>query len=115
HAFAVLGDVLTDLGDFAGLEPLLREQLRISRLRLASDDPELAAVIAQLISALLGEKKFAEAEPLACECLTIREKKLPDDWRNFNARSMLGGALLGQKNYAEAESLMLSGYQGMKQ
>jgi len=115
HAFAVLGDVLTDLGDFAGLEPLLREQLRISRLRLASDDPELAAVIAQLISALLEEKKFAEAEPLACECLTIREKKLPDDWRNFNARSMLGGALLGQKNYAEAESLLLSGYQGMKQ
>ena len=66
-------------------------------------------------SALLAEGKFAEAEPPASECLTIREQKLPDDWRTFNARSMLGGSLLGQKKYAEAEPLLLSGYEGMKQ
>jgi hypothetical protein len=29
--------------------------------------------------------------------------------------SMLGGALLGQKKYAAAESLLLKGYEGMKQ
>ena len=28
---------------------------------------------------------------------------------------MLGGSLLGQKKYAEAESLLLAGYEGMKQ
>ncbi len=53
--------------------------------------------------------------PLARECLAIREQQLPDDWRTFNARNLLGGSLLGQKKYAEAEPLLLSGYQGMKQ
>jgi eukaryotic-like serine/threonine-protein kinase len=79
------------------------------------DQPDLAAVTAQLTKALLEEKKFTQAEPMARECLAIREKKLPDDWRTFNARSMLGGSLLGQKKYADAEPLLLSGYEGMKQ
>jgi len=111
HAFGVLGDVLTDLEDFLGLEALLHEQL----LSLPSEHPAMADVIAQLTTTLLREKKFAEAEPLARECLTIREKKLPNDWRTFNARSLLGGSLLGQEKYAEAEPLLLSGYEGMKQ
>jgi hypothetical protein len=48
------------------------------------------------------------------ECLALREKRQPDDWRTFNTRSMLGGALLGQKKYADAEPLLLAGYEGMK-
>jgi serine/threonine protein kinase/tetratricopeptide (TPR) repeat protein len=115
HAFAVLQNVLTDLGDFGGIEVLRCEQLEALRRRLATDDPELASVIVELASALLEEKKFTEAEPLARECLAIREKKLPDDWRTFNARSMLGATLLGQKKYAEAEAFLLSGYEGVKQ
>jgi tetratricopeptide (TPR) repeat protein len=75
------------------------------------DDGELA----QLAMLRLREGKFAEAEGPARECLAIRENKLPDDWRTFNARSMLGGSLLGQKKYAEAEALLLSGYEGVKQ
>jgi serine/threonine protein kinase len=71
--------------------------------------------LAMLANARLSEGKFAEAEGPARECLTIREIQIPDDWRTFNARSMLGGSLLGQKNYAEAEPLLLSGYEGMKQ
>jgi hypothetical protein len=47
-------------------------------------------------------------------CLAIREKKLPDDWRRFNAQSLLGGSLLGQQKYAEAEPLLVQGYEGMK-
>jgi 2-keto-3-deoxy-galactonokinase len=68
-----------------------------------------------LTLALLVEEKFAEAEPLARECLEIREKKLLGDWRTFNARSMLGGSLLGQKKYAAAEPLLVSGWEGMQQ
>ena len=64
---------------------------------------------------LLAAGKFGEAEPLARECLAIREMEIPDDWRTFNTRSMLGGSLLGQMKYAEAEPLLLSGYEGMKQ
>ena len=29
--------------------------------------------------------------------------------------SQLGGALLGQKNYAEAESMLVKGYEGMRE
>jgi hypothetical protein len=115
HAFVVLGDVLKDLRDLPGLETVLAEQLQALRPQLGSDTPELAAVIAQLTTTLLEEKQFARAEPLARECLAIREVKLPGDWRAFNARSMLGGALLGQEKHAQAEPLLLSGYEGMKE
>jgi tetratricopeptide (TPR) repeat protein len=71
--------------------------------------------LAELTKDRLVEGKYAEAEGPARECLAIREREIPDDWRTFNARSMLGGALLGQKKYAEAEPLLLSGYEGMKQ
>jgi serine/threonine protein kinase/tetratricopeptide (TPR) repeat protein len=75
------------------------------------DDGELA----QLAMARLREGKFAEAEPIARECLRLREIQIPDNWRTFNAKSMLGGSLLGQEKYTEAESLLLTGYEGMKQ
>ena len=59
--------------------------------------------------------QWARAEPLLRECLAIREKVEAGDWRTFNTKSMLGGALLGQKKYVDAESLLLVGYQGMKE
>jgi serine/threonine protein kinase len=71
--------------------------------------------LAQSAKVLLDAGRFAEAEPLARECLALREKEIPDDWRTFNARSMLGGCLLGQKKYAEAEPLLISGYEGLRQ
>src|SRR5262249_52026322 len=64
---------------------------------------------------LLQQKKHADAEPLLRECLAIRTKHIPDDWRTFNARSMLGASLAGQKKYAEAEPLLVQGYEGMQQ
>ena len=38
----------------------------------------------------------------------------PDDWRRFDAMSLLGGSLLGQGRYAEAEPLIVQVYEGMK-
>ncbi|MGA2748959.1 MAG: serine/threonine-protein kinase, partial [Verrucomicrobiota bacterium] len=63
----------------------------------------------------LVEGKYAEAESLARECLAVREIVIPDDWRTFNARSLLGGSLLEQRKYQAAEPLLLSGYEGLKQ
>ena len=60
------------------------------------------------------ERLFTEADPLLRELLAIREKTVPDDWRTFNTRRMLGSALLGQKRYADAEPQLLKGYEGMK-
>jgi tetratricopeptide (TPR) repeat protein len=114
-AFAALGDVLTDLGDTAAVETLDAQQLQYLHTSLPPDDPELANALAMLTLERLDHRRWAEAEKIVRECLAIREKKLPDDWRTFNARSMLGGALLGQKKCAEAEPLLLSGYEGLKQ
>ena len=88
-----------------------------SRLKLYESNSPYRddGALAVLANALLHEGKFAEAEGPAQECLTIREIQIPDDWRTFNARSMLGGSLLGQKRYVEAEPLLLAGYEGMKQ
>jgi tetratricopeptide (TPR) repeat protein len=68
-----------------------------------------------LTSILLAEKKFAEAEPPARECLALCETNLPNDRLTFNARSMLGDSLLAQKKYADAEPLLLSAYESTKQ
>ena len=71
--------------------------------------------LAENVLALLQAGKFAEAEPPARDCLRLREKLMPDDWRTFNAQSLLGGSLLGQKKYAEAAPLLLSGCEGLIQ
>jgi hypothetical protein len=61
-----------------------------------------------------AQSRPADAEPILRQCLSAREKKEPDAWYTFNAKSMLGGALLGQKKYAEAAPLLLAGYKEMK-
>ena len=35
----------------------------------------------------MDHKQYAEAEPLIRECLAIRERVLPDDWRTFNTKA----------------------------
>jgi serine/threonine protein kinase len=82
---------------------------------LPVDHPDRAVALARLGKLLLQFGQPAEAEPLLRECLAIREKKMPDDFRRFNAVSLLGASLLGQQRYAEAEPLLLQGYAGLKQ
>jgi len=94
---------------------LVREVLADARTQLPGESSELAGLLAMVTLPLLQAKAFAEAEPLLRECLAIRAKNEPEDWRTFNTKSMLGGALLGQKKYAEAEPLLRGGYEGMKQ
>ena len=72
-----------------------------------------AGALAQLGGLLVRHGKWSEAEP-SSGMPAIREKKQPDVWTTFNARSMLGGSLLGQGKHAEAEPLILSGYKGLK-
>jgi tetratricopeptide (TPR) repeat protein len=51
---------------------------------------------------------------LLLQCLTTRERTMPDSWLTFRSKSLLGGALLDLKEYADAERLLLAGYEGMK-
>jgi tetratricopeptide (TPR) repeat protein len=107
-------DAYARAGENPKLANLVQEVLPAARKALPADSPQLAGLLAQGGMALLNLKKWAEAEPLLRECLTIREKTQPDIWATFNAKSMLGGVMLGQKKYAEAEPLLLAGYEGMK-
>jgi hypothetical protein len=59
--------------------------------------------------------KLDEQEKPLRECLSIREKRLPDDWLTFSVRSALGENLVAHKQYAEAEPLLISGYTGMRE
>jgi len=93
------------------LEPFVAEQ----RKRYPANSPGFGDLLAQVASDLLQCRQYAAAEGILRECLAIREKQEPDDWRTFNTQSMLGAALLGQKKYADAEPLLLKGYEGMKQ
>ena len=94
--------------------PLFDKLIASFRGRATPDDPGFAGVLALVALELLQHRQYAAAETYVRECLTIREKKWPDDWSFFNAKSMLGGALAGQKKFQEAEPLLLEGYQGMK-
>lgn len=107
-------DAYMKAGENAKLGNILHEQLPDARRVLPKDSPQLAGLLSQIGLGLLEQKKWAEAEPLLRECLTIREKAQPEVWTTFNTQSMLGAVLFGQKKYADAEPLLLKGYEGMK-
>jgi uncharacterized protein len=102
-----------DHARLANSEALFQQQLGDVRARSPVDDRELADLLSRLTLTLLVDEKFTDAEPLAHECLEILERKIPDDWQTFNARSMFGGSFLGQGNYTDAEPLLLAGCEGM--
>jgi serine/threonine protein kinase/tetratricopeptide (TPR) repeat protein len=82
--------------------------------RGASESPAYADVLATWGQSLLRGRRWTEAEAVVRDCLAIRAKTQPDNWRTFNTQALLGGALLGQKRYTDAERLLLDGYNGMK-
>jgi eukaryotic-like serine/threonine-protein kinase len=110
-----LANAVYEQGKISEAEGFFREALAIRRKHLVYEHPSTAIAMSSLATALRRQGKFAEAELLFRECLIIREKKVPDAWYTFYTRAMLGDALLGQKKFAEAESLLISGYEGMKQ
>ena len=93
---------------------LVKEMLPEVRAELSVPSLDLASVLAQMGTALVGVRAWDEAQPLLAECLEIRQAEQPEDWRTFNTRSLLGAALLGKGRHAEAEPLLLAGYEGMK-
>jgi tetratricopeptide (TPR) repeat protein len=98
---------------FGKAEAWRRKWLAHVKEKAGAESLPYAADLVALGFNLLQQKKWAEAETVLRECLTIREKKQPDAWTTFNTMSLLGGALLGQKKYAEAEPLLLKGYEGL--
>ena len=111
-------DVCALAGEHARIVAVCQEQLKI--LRTKQDEEGLleypkADLLARLGRAYLAQQKWSDAEPHLRECVTIREKVVPEDWATFEILSLLGEVLSRQKKYAEAEPLLLKGYKGLKQ
>jgi tetratricopeptide (TPR) repeat protein len=113
-----IGEALLDTYVRAGKKleavALITEQLRDARMELPKDSTHLSNRLAADATTLFQLQAFSEAEKLLRECLAIREKTQPNNWRTFYTRSLVGAALQGQKQYADAEPLLLAGYEGMK-
>jgi tetratricopeptide (TPR) repeat protein len=108
-------DCLERLKRFEPAEAWRRKWLAVVKERDGTDSPAYAAELSGLGDNLLLQHKWADAETVLRECLTIREKKQPDEWATFDTRSLLGASLLGQQKHADAEPLLLAGFAGMKQ
>lgn len=94
--------------------PLFDRYIASHRGRSTLDDLHFAGMLIAVSANLLKHHQYQAAETYLRECLMIREKQLPDDWKLFNAKSTLGGALAGQERLQEAEPLLVEGYSGMK-
>jgi serine/threonine protein kinase len=97
-------------------ESLLRELLDFQKQHGQADSLPLpyATTLEFLARNLLQQRKWAAAEALLRECLSIRENKEPLMMSNrFSTKSLLGASLVGQEKYADAEPYLLQGYQGL--
>ena len=112
---ALIVDYFERLKQYDQAEIWQRKWLAVVKEQSGADSLPFATELALLGLNLLKQKRWTDAEAMLRECLAIREKKQPDAWTTFTARSMLGEALNGQKKRAEAEPLLVQGYEGMKQ
>ena len=112
--FELLG-VLAEHGDRAAVVALTPKLVARARASQPAGSVELAQDLARVSFALLQVERWAEAETLLREILTIREAKLAGAWQPEVSRAQLGSALLGQRRFAEAEPLLVAGAEGLLQ
>jgi hypothetical protein len=109
-----LASAYESLYRWSDAEAMFRDTLTRRPKSVGTNSPLLAGDLALLAHNLILQSRFSEAEPLLRACLAIRQKVALDDWRHYEAMSLLGGTLLEQRRYAEAEPLVAPGYEGMK-
>jgi eukaryotic-like serine/threonine-protein kinase len=119
HPNAIIGmgnlaNAYRDAGRLAEAISLFEDTMRRAKESLGPNHPTPLATMNYLATAYLDAGRWVDAEGLLRECLRLREKDQPDDWRRFHTMSQLGAALTGQKRHAEAERLLIDGYEGMK-
>jgi tetratricopeptide (TPR) repeat protein len=113
-AMTNVADSYLALGQSERALELAREIRERRRPKDGRPSLDYAYALATLGKMLVVRKACTEAEPILREALAIRELMLPNDWRTFNTKSLLGRALFGQKKYADAEPLLRAGYEGTK-
>jgi eukaryotic-like serine/threonine-protein kinase len=109
-----LAVVYLDQKRFVEAEGLLEKAADIRIHKLERDHPETANVLTWLGLARIRQRRYDQAEPVLRDGVAIWSKILPEDYRRFQAESLLGASLLGQAKYSEAEDPLVSGYKGLK-
>ena len=95
-------------------EPWFRKRAAVVKGLRGADSAEYAVELSSLGRNLMQQKKYADAEPLLRDCLTVREKKAANTWAVPYTSSLIGECLTGRRKYADAEPLLLAAYDGMK-
>lgn len=100
--------------NLARAETWRRKWLAAVKEKAGPESAEYAAELAGLGTNLIRAEKFAEAETLLRESLSIMGAKQPNGWGAANAKSLLGSALMGQKKYPDAEPFLREGLEAMR-
>jgi tetratricopeptide (TPR) repeat protein len=103
-----------ELAQYEQAEVWRRKWLNFVKANHGPESQEYCRDLEGLGVNLLKQQKYAEAEPVFRERLTILQKKPSQARLTWQPQSQLGAALLGQQKYAEAEPLLIQAYQGMK-
>jgi serine/threonine protein kinase len=98
---------------YADAEKWRRHWLRLTRERTGVDSDDVGSELVGLGVNLIQQMKFAEAEIILSEALSIRKKISPTEWTTSYVESLLGESLLRQDKPAEAEPLLISGAEGL--
>jgi tetratricopeptide (TPR) repeat protein/predicted Ser/Thr protein kinase len=89
-------------------------QMYLASNRLDDAEVTLAEVIKKLNPRPGDDPIVKFTISLLRNCVTARERAMPNSWLTFRSKSRLGGALLEIKNYSAAEPLLLEAYHGIK-
>jgi tetratricopeptide (TPR) repeat protein len=109
-----LCDFLEEREQFDKADVWRRKWLDAAKKMYGPDSAAYAEVLAKQGEYMLRRKRYANAEPILRESLSILQKKQPEAPRTFLAQSVLGAVLLEQKRLPDAEPLLIQGYEGLK-
>ena len=113
---SILGQWLSESGEYIEAESLLRGALDIQLEVLKPDHPRLATTRVYLAEVLLATSQINEA----LEHAQLGEASLstslgPDHWRTTVAKQTHGAALLAMGQHSDAEKLLLESYEKIRE
>jgi serine/threonine protein kinase len=113
--FDNLANCQESLSQYADGEATRRKWLSAAVMLYGSDSAVCAYVRMMLGQNLLKQNRPDDAEALLRQSLESYNKHAPNDFRRFNAMSLLGRALVAQGQYPAAEPHLLQGYEGLRE
>lgn len=91
----------------------MEEALELLRLKLGDDKEVTLNALSELAYVYELVNRLSDAERLLHDCLEMREKLHPEDWKTFDTRSQLGGILLAQEKLKESAEPINRGFEGL--